>query len=118
MWFDEVVKVKERVRGFFLDHFNVEARDSFRLGDIPGASLSVVDARHLERLFEADEIKSAVWNCGVEKSPGPDGFSFHFYRFFWELVKHDVERFVFEFHSFSKLAKGLNSAFITVIPNT
>nr|GEV57968.1 RNA-directed DNA polymerase, eukaryota, reverse transcriptase zinc-binding domain protein [Tanacetum cinerariifolium] len=27
-----------------------------------------------------DEIKKAVWDCGIDKSPGPDGFTFGFYR--------------------------------------
>ncbi|GKC05042.1 hypothetical protein Tco_0996652 [Tanacetum coccineum] len=27
-----------------------------------------------------EEIKKAVWDCGVDKSPGPDGFTFGFYK--------------------------------------
>ncbi|GJR12520.1 RNA-directed DNA polymerase, eukaryota, nucleotide-binding alpha-beta plait domain protein [Tanacetum coccineum] len=27
-----------------------------------------------------DEIRLAVWDCGVNKSPGPDGFTFEFFR--------------------------------------
>nr|GEW99128.1 RNA-directed DNA polymerase, eukaryota, reverse transcriptase zinc-binding domain protein [Tanacetum cinerariifolium] len=29
-----------------------------------------------------DEIKKAVWDCGTDKAPGPDGFTFGFYRKF------------------------------------
>ncbi|GJT61458.1 RNA-directed DNA polymerase, eukaryota [Tanacetum coccineum] len=36
------------------------------------------------------EIKRAVWDCGTDKSPGPDGFTFGFYRRFWKIIKNDV----------------------------
>ncbi|GJV99940.1 hypothetical protein Tco_1555192 [Tanacetum coccineum] len=31
-----------------------------------------------------DEVRNAVWGCGENKSPGPDGFSFEFFRKFWD----------------------------------
>ncbi|GKD77438.1 hypothetical protein Tco_1340059 [Tanacetum coccineum] len=34
----------------------------------------------LECDVSKDEIKRAVWDCGTDKSPGPDGFTFGFYR--------------------------------------
>ncbi|GJZ93741.1 RNA-directed DNA polymerase, eukaryota [Tanacetum coccineum] len=34
----------------------------------------------LESIASYDEIKRAVWDCGINKSPGPDGFSFEFFR--------------------------------------
>nr|GEY20337.1 RNA-directed DNA polymerase, eukaryota [Tanacetum cinerariifolium] len=33
----------------------------------------------LERIVTYEEVKRAVWDCGTNKSPGPDGFSFEFY---------------------------------------
>ncbi|GKA96706.1 RNA-directed DNA polymerase, eukaryota [Tanacetum coccineum] len=33
-----------------------------------------------------DEIRKAVWNCGANKSPGPDGFTFEFFKRYWSLV--------------------------------
>ncbi|GJR61140.1 RNA-directed DNA polymerase, eukaryota [Tanacetum coccineum] len=32
-------------------------------------------------------FKRAVWGCGTDKSPGPDGFSFGFYRHFWPVIE-------------------------------
>ncbi|GKG31240.1 hypothetical protein Tco_0423728, partial [Tanacetum coccineum] len=37
----------------------------------------------LESDVTHDEIKRAVWDCGIDKSPGPDGFTFGFYRRYW-----------------------------------
>nr|GFA43852.1 RNA-directed DNA polymerase, eukaryota [Tanacetum cinerariifolium] len=36
------------------------------------------------------EIKNAVWDCGTDKAPAPDGFSFGFYRRFWYLIEKGV----------------------------
>nr|GEX39942.1 RNA-directed DNA polymerase, eukaryota, reverse transcriptase zinc-binding domain protein [Tanacetum cinerariifolium] len=44
----------------------------------------------LEAKGTNDEIKKAVWECGTDKAPGPDGFTFGFFRKFWYLVKKDV----------------------------
>nr|GEX99421.1 probable leucine-rich repeat receptor-like protein kinase At5g49770 [Tanacetum cinerariifolium] len=44
----------------------------------------------LEREVTIEEIKTAVWNCGTYKSPGPDGFTFDFYRQFWSTNDKDV----------------------------
>nr|GFA56727.1 RNA-directed DNA polymerase, eukaryota [Tanacetum cinerariifolium] len=37
----------------------------------------------LESLISRDEIRGAVWGCGSDKSPVPDGFTFEFFRKFW-----------------------------------
>nr|GEV17234.1 RNA-directed DNA polymerase, eukaryota, reverse transcriptase zinc-binding domain protein [Tanacetum cinerariifolium] len=34
----------------------------------------------LERGVSNEEIKRAVWDCGIDKAPGPDGFTFGFDR--------------------------------------
>ncbi|GJU48567.1 nucleotide-binding alpha-beta plait domain-containing protein [Tanacetum coccineum] len=44
----------------------------------------------LEQDITKEEVKRAVWDCGVDKSPGPDGFSFYFYRHFWSMIEDDV----------------------------
>lgn len=30
--------------------------------------------------FKEDEMKEVIWDCGSDKSPSPDGFSFCFLR--------------------------------------
>lgn len=72
--------------------------------------------KELERKFEGEEIKLALWACGLDKSPGPDCFNFYFFREFWGLVKEDLIAVFEEFLSNSKLVCGLNSSFITLIP--
>nr|GEY66937.1 RNA-directed DNA polymerase, eukaryota [Tanacetum cinerariifolium] len=40
----------------------------------------------LERKVSNEEIKRAVWDCGIDKAPGPDGFTFGFYRRYWDII--------------------------------
>ncbi|GKB61025.1 RNA-directed DNA polymerase, eukaryota, reverse transcriptase zinc-binding domain protein [Tanacetum coccineum] len=63
-----------------------------------------------------EEIKKAVWDCGTDKSPGPDGFSFGFYRRFWSVIEKDVVAAVKYFFQFGSIPKGCNSSFIALIP--
>nr|GEV36900.1 RNA-directed DNA polymerase, eukaryota, reverse transcriptase zinc-binding domain protein [Tanacetum cinerariifolium] len=51
---------------------------------------AMVDAFELEKQVSTDEIRTAVWACGENKSPGPDGFTFEFFRKFWDTVGPDL----------------------------
>ncbi|GKB65591.1 hypothetical protein Tco_0921777 [Tanacetum coccineum] len=51
----------------------------------------------LERIVSLDEIKRTVWDCGTNKSTGPDGFTFEFFRRYWKVLKQDIVAAVVEF---------------------
>nr|GEX58029.1 RNA-directed DNA polymerase, eukaryota [Tanacetum cinerariifolium] len=70
----------------------------------------------LERNVTKDEIKRVVWECGTDKSPGPDGFTFGFYRRFWGILEEDVVEAVSYFFKHGTFPKGGNSSFIALIP--
>ncbi|GJX13849.1 hypothetical protein Tco_0205607 [Tanacetum coccineum] len=72
----------------------------------------------LECDVSKDEIKRAVWDCGTDKSPGPDGFTFGFYRRYWNILESDVVDAVTSFFHHSQFPKGSNSSFISLIPKT
>ncbi|GJV19995.1 RNA-directed DNA polymerase, eukaryota, reverse transcriptase zinc-binding domain protein [Tanacetum coccineum] len=57
----------------------------------------------------------AVWDCGSDKSPGPDGFMFDFCKRFWHVLEPNIVRVVTYFHRSNKFPKGCNSSFITLI---
>ncbi|GKB79051.1 RNA-directed DNA polymerase, eukaryota [Tanacetum coccineum] len=76
--------------------------------------LSSDQVQDLERPVTYDEVKRAVWDCGTNKSPGPDGFSFEFYRKYWTIIDDDVfHRYFFVNEHFPR---GCNSSFIALIP--
>ncbi|GJS46284.1 putative RNA-directed DNA polymerase, eukaryota, reverse transcriptase zinc-binding domain protein [Tanacetum coccineum] len=81
----------------------------------PQVMLDVNDSNELEASVTVDEIKASVWDCGIQKARGPDGFSFLFLKSYLELLKSDVEASVRNFFYSSMMPKGMNSAFITLI---
>ncbi|GKD39885.1 RNA-directed DNA polymerase, eukaryota [Tanacetum coccineum] len=75
-----------------------------------------VQKEDMERRISKEEVKRAVWDCGVDKSPGPDGFSFSFYRHFWPVIEKDVFEAVDYFFMYGEIPNGCNSNFIALIP--
>ena len=63
-------------------------------------------------------LKERFWDCGTNKSPGPDGFTFEFYRKFWNLIDQDVVAAVTAFFATGLLPLGCNSSFIALIPKS
>nr|GFA89131.1 cysteine-rich receptor-like protein kinase [Tanacetum cinerariifolium] len=80
--------------------------------------LSSDQALDLERHFSKEEIKGAVWDCGLDKLPGPDGFTFGFYRRYWSLLEDEVVEAVNHFYNNGFCHKEGNSSFIALIPKT
>nr|GEV81248.1 RNA-directed DNA polymerase, eukaryota [Tanacetum cinerariifolium] len=75
--------------------------------------------RHSElhqRRVSRDEIRLAVWNCGENKSPGLDGYSFEFFRKYWNLVGFDLCDAVEHFFETGSFPNGCNSSFVALIP--
>ncbi|GKA60744.1 RNA-directed DNA polymerase, eukaryota [Tanacetum coccineum] len=115
-WISSPHDVKQEFLSHFRNQFSLP--DSPRIGfDFPFPNrLSSDQIEDLERPVSYDEVKSAVWGCGTNKSPGPDGFTFEFYRVFWALIDRDVFNAVSEFFESGCIPKGCNASFIALIP--
>nr|GFA69439.1 RNA-directed DNA polymerase, eukaryota, reverse transcriptase zinc-binding domain protein [Tanacetum cinerariifolium] len=60
----------------------------------------------LEREVSKEEVKRAMWDCGIDKAPGPDGFTFGFYRHFWNLIECAVIKAVKWFFLHERIPSG------------
>lgn len=69
----------------------------------------------MEHSITYDEIKKAVWECGSNKSLGPDGF-LNFFRKYWNIVDKDVVVAVTQFFVSGIFPPGCNSSFTALIP--
>lgn len=78
--------------------------------------LSADDNSILTAPFTAEEIKSVIFNSDGNKSPGPDGFNFLFFKSCWGIIHRDVIAFVNEFHHNAQLPKAITSSFLALIP--
>ncbi|GJY83899.1 hypothetical protein Tco_0497275, partial [Tanacetum coccineum] len=77
--------------------------------------LTSIQQTDIEAEVSIEEIKRAVWDCGIDKSLGPDGFTCGFYSF-WKLIEKDVVATVKHFFQSGSIPKGCNSSFIALIP--
>lgn len=75
-------------------------------------------SKWLEREVSMEEVREAVCDRDVTKSPGPEGFNFKFYEKAWSLICHDVMDLVAQFLRTDRLPKGVNLAYVTLIPRT
>ena len=96
-WFHKPSKVKEEVKAFFSQRFQESSYHRLRLDGICFQKISQHQNDRLTACFQEDEIKQAIWDCGSDKSPGPDGLNFNFIKQFWQLLKLDMLRFLDEF---------------------
>nr|GEW11130.1 RNA-directed DNA polymerase, eukaryota [Tanacetum cinerariifolium] len=78
-------------------------------------SITIDQQMELERDVSKEELKRTVWDCGTDKSPSLDGFTFGFYRHFWSTIKNDVFEAVKHFFTYGDISKGCNSSFIALI---
>nr|GEU49601.1 RNA-directed DNA polymerase, eukaryota [Tanacetum cinerariifolium] len=116
MWVDDPRKVKKQFVDQFSARFSKPNKKCVSIQmDFP-KKISDDQLRDLERDVTNEEIKMAVWHCGTEKAPGPDGFTFGFYRRFWYLIHEDVSAAVRYFFLHFDIPKGCNSSFIALIP--
>lgn len=63
-----------------------------------------------------EEIKFAVWSCGNDKAPDPDGFTFSLFKRHWDIFKYDIMDLVKDFMESSHIPPGCNSSFNTLNP--
>nr|GFC57023.1 RNA-directed DNA polymerase, eukaryota [Tanacetum cinerariifolium] len=75
-WINDPVKVKYEFTDHFRNRFDKPPENRARIDIYLPNVLSNDQRDDLEHTVTKEEVKKAVWDCGSDKSPGPDGFSF------------------------------------------
>ena len=70
----------------------------------------------LERPFDEEEVKEAVFDCDGSKTPGPDGFSITVFQTQWDTVKNDIIKVFQEFYTSDIINAISNETYICLIP--
>lgn len=116
-WAEEPRIVKDYFRDQFSQHFKREDTVKARLAaDFETPKLHQSDGDFLISDFTEEEVRTAIWDCGGSKSPGPNGFNSEFLRACWSVINNDLMKAVRDFHANGKWSRGSNSSFITLIP--
>lgn len=118
-WVEGVDEIKNEVKCHFQNFFLEHNESRPVLDGVHFSQISEDDNVVLIAPFTMEEIKEAVWSCEGDKSPGPDGFNFNFYKQFWELIKSElVCDFVQEFFYNARFPKAVTASLIALIPKT
>ncbi|GKE65112.1 RNA-directed DNA polymerase, eukaryota [Tanacetum coccineum] len=105
-WTDNPKAVKQEFFQHFRNRFDKPPDQNAHI-DMPFPnSLSTDQQKDLECMVSKEEVKRAVWDCGTDKSPGLDGFTFGFYRHFWSTIKNDVFEAIKYFFTCGEIPKG------------
>nr|GEU31128.1 nucleotide-binding alpha-beta plait domain-containing protein [Tanacetum cinerariifolium] len=90
-WTEKPNNVKLEFLHHFRNRFNKPTDNRVHFDMNFPKSITIDQQMDLECVVSKEELKRAVWECGTDKSPGPDGFSFD-------------------------IPNGCNSSFIALIP--
>nr|GEV27043.1 RNA-directed DNA polymerase, eukaryota [Tanacetum cinerariifolium] len=110
IWRTDPSSVKKAFRDHYEARFNKPTTTRLKLSFPFPERLAVDQVDDFEGGVSHDEIRSAVWYCGDNKSPGPDGFTFEFFKKYWRFIGPDFCEAVEHFFT------GFNSSFIALIP--
>ena len=86
------------------------------LDNLEFARLETEEAQWLERRFEEEEVRAAIFALVGDKALGPDGFPMAFFQCFWGDVREEIVEIMEDFYSRGKLLKSLGASFISLIP--
>ncbi|GKA94699.1 RNA-directed DNA polymerase, eukaryota, partial [Tanacetum coccineum] len=118
VWVDDPVCVKEEFRSHFANRFRAPVNHHCKLNFIFPNRLSPYHVGDLERPVTKDEVRTVVWGCGKNKSPGPDGYTFEFFCNSWDIIGSDLFEAVEWFFVHCSFTRGCNSSFVALIPKT
>ncbi|GKA91191.1 RNA-directed DNA polymerase, eukaryota [Tanacetum coccineum] len=115
-WIVEPSQVKTEFFNYFSNQFSKPSSSRLNIDFEFPTRLNLEQVEELERSVSFEEIKKAVWDCGTNKSLGPDGFSFEFFHSHWNTLNQDIVAAVHEFFATGSFPPGCNSTFIALIP--
>ncbi|GKB51179.1 hypothetical protein Tco_0901932 [Tanacetum coccineum] len=105
----------------FINHYEVFLgqpgnTSDFNTDNLFPTRLNDSEALNMVRDISSQEVKSAMFSMGNDKSPGPDGFTAGFFKDTWDIIGADVTKAVSEFFTNGRLLKELNHTIIALIP--
>nr|GFC31184.1 RNA-directed DNA polymerase, eukaryota [Tanacetum cinerariifolium] len=116
VWLTDPGSVKLAFHDHFADMFKQPTSTRFKINTEFPNRLSSDQIGDLDKPISVEEIKAAVWDYGENKSPGPDGYTFEFYRHFWDLISKDFCADITYFFDHGSFPRGGNSSFVALIP--
>ncbi|XP_050232922.1 uncharacterized protein LOC126681423 [Mercurialis annua] len=117
---ENVVSEPSDIRSFIIDFFkslySQQEKHHYTLQGLIFDKILQEDGDSLILPFSEEEIFKAIYACGENKAPGPDGFNFYFFRRAWPCMKKEIREFFDDFYRYNSLPKGINTSFMVLVP--
>lgn len=78
--------------------------------------ISAAERELLAAEVNDEEIRHALFSMDGNKSPGPNGFTAHFFKVSWSVIQHDFTRAIRHFFEMNQMRREVNSTIITLLP--
>jgi hypothetical protein len=113
----DTAEIKVQVENFYGNLFSSEPCDSTEsiIDSMDGKVTADMNAS-LCKPYTNEEIKTALFQMGATKAPGPDGFPALFYQTHWNLLEQDVCNAVRGFLEGETIPEGFCDSVIVLIP--
>lgn len=109
-------KIDQHILNYFSSLYSKENWNRPSLDNLEFARFEIEEAQWIERRFEEEEVRAAIFALAGDKALGPDGFPMAFFQRFWTNAKEEITDFMEEFYSRGKLLKSLGGSFISLVP--
>ena len=70
----------------------------------------------LDKPYEPEEVRAALFRMSPSKAPGVDGFTAGFFQRHWNIIQGDLVPAILGFLNGGELPAGFNDTSITLIP--
>ncbi|XP_050241207.1 uncharacterized protein LOC126690119 [Quercus robur] len=116
-WVEDIGEVAEVAINYFetIFHSGTYERMEECLNTVPQKMTTEI-TEELTRLYSVEEVKTALFQMGPTKAPGPDGMNALFYQKFWHIVGNDVCSAVLDFLNSGTMLPEINYTHIVLIP--
>nr|GEV35059.1 putative RNA-directed DNA polymerase, eukaryota, reverse transcriptase zinc-binding domain protein [Tanacetum cinerariifolium] len=114
-WITKLPLIKDVFLNYYKDKFQAHDSQVIFTSIANSPILCHHDRDILESHISLDGVKNVVWECGSNKAPGQDGFSFAFIKKYWDRMKMDIFKFVNSFFASGSMPQDANSSFFTLI---
>ena len=111
-----MANLKEEIRNHFAQAFAQNHVPDFDFNMDNHPKITEAQASFLETIPSREELKAAVWACGIDKALGFDGFNFKFIREMWDEWKEDIYEAVMDFLIRGHSIRHLNITWVKLIP--
>ncbi|KAJ0585981.1 putative RNA-directed DNA polymerase [Helianthus annuus] len=115
-WISDANVIKEKFMLAFKEKFKEPINSRPRMGMDGFKRLNERESSSLIEHFKEDEVRNAIWECGGDKAPGPDGITFSLIKMYWEELKPGIMDVMQQFFIHGSLHHSCSSSFIALIP--